>query len=125
MEKQIKGPLEVKIPECGIWISSYIHDKEFSMDKHSSNHLELFFIRGGTGKLITDAGEWKFKKNHLFMIPPNTPHKVLDDYKAPVSHYKADFKIEILAKHKDDRQIIDKFTKKSVHSNLYCFAMIS
>lgn len=46
---------------------------------HSHKNWELVCVTSGSGILVCDSGNYRFKENTVYAVPPNTPHKCISE----------------------------------------------
>jgi AraC-like DNA-binding protein len=80
-------PVEVALPEYGVYLLESHHAPEFRMVEQSHPFLELFFVLSGSGTFRIDGQVHPCQRNDLVVVPPRRVHVIHDDPARPLSLY--------------------------------------
>jgi YesN/AraC family two-component response regulator len=122
VEKRIKKPIKIELPKYGIWIITSTHDEDFTMDMHAHSFYELFFVRNGIGKYLTnDTEDLNLIKNRMFLAYPHQLHQVVDEKKNLLSKYVVGYSPEMMSQNSDDLLLMQSFAENMKKSGSLLF----
>ncbi|MBK1875459.1 AraC family transcriptional regulator [Pelagicoccus mobilis] len=78
-------PVEVPMPESGIYILESHHDASFHMPMGVWPFHKLCWVGIGRGLLVLEAGSVPLKRNDFVLVPANLPHRFADDPSEPMA----------------------------------------
>lgn len=98
MKKQTR-PVDVTMPDCGVFVLESHHAADFQMEASQHAFLELFYVMQGKGTICIDASRVACQKDDLVVIPPAATHWIEDDKSQPLSLYGVCIATQIYATH--------------------------
>jgi AraC-like DNA-binding protein len=80
-------PVDVALPDYGVYLLESHHAPEFRMVEQSHPFLELFFVLSGSGTFEIDGAAHPCQRNDLMFVPPRRMHVIHDHPERPLSLY--------------------------------------
>lgn len=71
----------------GLWVFESRHAEAFSMSVTEHSFLKLLWIREGRATIEFKADSPACETGNLVIVPPGTPHRIVDSLDAPVALY--------------------------------------
>lgn len=81
------SPVPQDMRANGLWVFESRHAQSFSMSVTEHSFLKLLWIREGRAKIQFKADSPDCETGNLVIVPPFTPHRIVDSLDAPVSLY--------------------------------------
>lgn len=100
-----RRPIELHIPDYGIYIGESRHEKGFRMQPMRNDFTKIYFILDGAADCVLEARSVHLKPEYLFVIPQNMEHFLRDHENSPLSLY-------ILAIRHQCMQSLESFCKQ-------------
>lgn len=100
-----RKPIELNLPEYGIYIGESRHERGFEMDPMRNDYTKVYYILEGAADCITQDKTIKLSPENLLVIPTGMEHYLKDNENSPLSLY-------ILAIEHDSLDNLDTFQKQ-------------
>ncbi len=75
------------LPEWGVSVFESHHAPDFQMEWRRHRFYKIVYVLAGSGRFCFENRETEFESGDLFLVPPGTKNRIVDDPACPASVY--------------------------------------